>query len=432
MSIGLAAILLYDMTAFSKGAASACGARVSGRGFLRLHRSRIARTRRTHKRKLCMKIERIDVFPISHAMPETPEIRMGVGRMVKRDAVLVRATAGGGLVGWGEAHHGRSPGAIAKLIETTLAPMIIGMDALDVTGAWSRMHRGHLASHGFGAGTAIAMSGIDMALWDLRGKAAGWPLYRLLGGGRRSITAYAGGLSLGYQPPESLAEEARRHVEAGYCALKLRIGDSVNRDGPRIRAVREELGRDVTLLADANTAYRLEDVRRVAPVLEELGIAWLEEPFSSYDENAYALAAQLTTVPLAAGENHYTRYEFQRLLNQGAVQILQPDLSKTGGITEVMRIAAMASAQSLSVHPHSSMTALNMAASLHVLSALDNPGYFEADVSHTNLFRTELGGHDFSVGSDGCLQAPGGPGLGIEVNEDFVRAHPLVEGPCYV
>lgn len=379
-----------------------------------------------------MKIDKVEVFPVSHPMPEKPEIRMGVGRMVKRDAVLVKVTSDEGLVGWGEAHHGRSPGAIAKLIETTLAPMLVGMDAFDAIGIWARLHRGHLASHGFGAGTAIAMSGIDIAVWDLRGKAVGWPLYRLLGGGRRAIKAYGGGLSLGYQEPASLLDEARGRVEEGYKALKLRIGDRVDRDAERIRAIREGLGDATELLADANTAYRLDDVRRIAPVLEEADIGWLEEPFSPYDDHAYARAAEITRVPIAAGENHYTRFEFERLLDQGAVQILQPDISKSGGITEVMRIAAMASAKSMTVNPHSSMTALNMAASLHVLSAVDNPGYFEADISVYNLFRTEFAGADFDVDANGDVFAPEGPGLGIEVDEDFVRDHALIEGPCYV
>lgn len=379
-----------------------------------------------------MKIEKVEVFPVSHPMPEKPEIRMGVGRMVKRDAVLVKVTTDEGLFGWGEAHHGRSPGAIAKLIETTLAPMLIGMDAFDACGIWTRLHRGHLASHGFGAGTAIAISGIDIAVWDLRGKAVGWPLYRLLGGGRRPIKAYGGGLSLGYQDPGSLLEEARGHVEKGYKALKLRIGDRVDRDAERIKAVREGLGDATELLSDANTAYRLEDVRRIVPVLEEAGIGWLEEPFSPYDDHAYARAAQITRVPIAAGENHYTRFEFERLLDQGAVQILQPDISKSGGITEVMRIAAMASAKSMTVNPHSSMTALNMAASLHVLSAVDNPGFFEADISVYNLFRTEFSGANFDVDAEGNVFPPEGPGLGVDVDEDFVRDHALIEGPCYV
>lgn len=379
-----------------------------------------------------MRIEKVEVFPISHRMPEKPEIRLGVGRMVKRDAVLVKVTTDGGLVGWGEAHHGRSPGAIAKLIETTLAPMIVGMDAFDVHGIWARLYRGHLATHGFGAGTTIAMSGIDIAVWDLRGKAAGWPLYRMLGGARRPIAAYGGGLSLGYQDPAHLVEEARQHVDRGFKALKLRIGDRVDKDAERIRAAREGLGDEVVLLSDVNTTYTVDDVRRIAPVLEEANIGWLEEPFSSYAEQAYARAAKLTTVPLAAGENHYTRFEFLRLLEQGDVEVIQPDISKAGGISEVMRIAAMASARSLNCHPHSSMTALNMAASLHVLSAIDNPGYFEADISHYNPFRTDLAGGAFDVDENGYVFAPDKPGLGIEIDEDFVRKHELIEGPCYV
>ncbi|MSU90897.1 mandelate racemase/muconate lactonizing enzyme family protein [Rhodobacteraceae bacterium 2CG4] len=379
-----------------------------------------------------MKIERVEVFPVSHRMPDKPEIRIGVGRMVKRDAVLVKVTSNEGISGWGEAHHGRSPGAIAKLIETTLAPMLIGHDALDAVGVWSRLHRGHLASHGFGAGTAIAMSGIDMAVWDLRGKAAGWPLYKLLGGGRRPIKAYGGGLSLGYQEPASLLEEARKLSDGGYKALKLRIGDRVDRDIARIEAVREGLGKHVALLSDANTAYTIDDVRTISPVLKSANIGWLEEPFSPYDHHAYARAAQICEVPIAAGENHYTRFEFDRLLDERAVQVIQPDISKSGGITEVMRIAAMASARNMSVNPHSSMTALNMAASLHLLSAVDNPGYFEADVSVYNLFRTEFAGPDFTVDDQGFVYAPEGAGLGVEVDEEFVRAHALIEGPCYV
>ncbi len=379
-----------------------------------------------------MKITRIDVFPVSHLMPENAEFRMGVGRRVKRDAVLVKVSGEDGLVGWGEAHHGRSPGAIAKLIETTLAPMIIGKDAFDVVGAWTTLHRGHLSSHGFGAGTAIAMSGIDMAIWDLRGKAVGWPLYRMLGGGRRAVKAYGGGLSLGYQAPEALLDEAKQHIANGYRALKLRVGDRIDRDAQLINFVRNGIDDGIGLLCDANTAYSISDVRAMAPVLEGANIGWLEEPFSPYDDDAYARAARATTVPIAAGENHYTRFEFQRLFDQGAVQIIQPDISKSGGVTEVMRIAAMASAKSMALNPHSSMTSLNMAASLHVLSAIDNPGYFEADVSGHNLFRTELADTRFDVDAEGLVLAPEGPGLGVEVDEDFVRRHPLIEGPSYV
>lgn len=379
-----------------------------------------------------MKIQDVAVFPISYRMPENTTFRMGVGRMVKRDAVLVRIRTDDGLTGWGEAHHGRSPGAIAKLIETTLAPMIIGMDACDTTGVWQRLYRGHLATHGFGAGTCIAMSGIDLALWDIRGKAVGWPLYRLLGGGSRRLRAYAGGLTLGYQEPEALIDEARGYVEVGYGALKLRLGDSPARDASRVTAVRAALGDDIEIMTDVNAAYDIDDVRRLMPTLDQCRVAWLEEPFPPYAEQSYATAAKLGATPLAAGENHYTRFEFQRLMAQGAVTVLQPDLSKSGGLTELLRIAAMGSARGLKIHPHSSMTALNMLASLHLLAAIDNAGYFEADATSLNPFRSELAQGLLDVGADGCIAPPEAPGLGVEVDEAFLLRHPLIEGACYV
>jgi D-galactarolactone cycloisomerase len=379
-----------------------------------------------------MKIQDVAIFPISYLMPEATSFRMGVGRMVKRDAVLVRIRTDDGLTGWGEAHHGRSPGAIAKLIETTLAPMIIGMDAYDTTGVWQRLYRGHLATHGFGAGTCIAMSGIDLALWDIRGKAVNLPLFRLLGGGARRIEAYAGGLTLGYQEPHALIDEARGYVEAGFGALKLRLGDTPARDIGRVEAVRDALGDDIEIMTDVNAAYGIDEVRRLMPALDRCRVAWLEEPFPPYADQSYATAAKLGTTPIATGENHYTRFEFQRLLEQGAVTVLQPDLSKSGGMTELLRISAMASARGLSIHPHSSMTALNMVASLHLLAAIDNPGYFEADATSLNPFRTELTQGALDIGKDGCIAPPEMPGLGIDVDEAFLLRHPLIEGPCYV
>ena len=141
------------------------------------------------------------------------------------------------------------------------------------------------------------MSGLDMALWDLRGKAVGWPLYRLLGGRARPIPAYAGGVSLGWQAPETLVEEARALVAQGYRALKLRVGDAPARDLARVSAVRKALGDGATLLVDANTGYTVDDVRRAMPGLEAQGVGWLEEPFPAHDHRAYAQAALLAGCP---------------------------------------------------------------------------------------------------------------------------------------
>jgi D-galactarolactone cycloisomerase len=374
----------------------------------------------------------IKTYPTSFPVPPESAVTLGIGRAVKRDAVVVKVDTEGGLAGYGESHHGRAPGAVAHLIDTTLRQLVLGMDALDVVGIWQKIYQMQLGSHGMGAGTAIAMSGIDMALWDIRGKAVGWPLYRLLGGAVRPIPAYAGGVSLGYQEPSQLVEEARVHVETGFKALKLRVGDTPARDLERIAAVRAAFGNEITLLVDANTGYSLSDVRTVMPGLEEHGVDWLEEPFPAHDYRQYAAALAYGNVPLAAGENHYTRFEFSRLIEEGSVQILQPDLSKTGGITEALRIAALASAWKLPINPHTSMTGLNMAATIHFLAAIDNAGFFEADVSKNNLFRDQLGSTPYSVAADGCVRPLEGPGIGIEVDEEFLVKHPVIEGPGYV
>ena len=377
-----------------------------------------------------LKIARIEGFATS--FPVRQGVTLGIGRAVKRDALIVKVTTESGIVGWGESHHGRCPGAIVQLINTTLKQLVLGMDASDVVGVWSRIYQRQLASHGMGTACALAMSGIDQALWDIRGKAVGWPLYKLLGGSRKPLPAYAGGISLGFQPPSELVDEVEALRAQGYRTVKLRFGDTAKRDIERLTAVREACGDDLGIMVDANTGYTLADVRKVMPALDALGVLWLEEPFAPHDYRSYMDASQLGAVPLAAGENHFTRFEFNRLIAEGAVQVLQPDLSKTGGITEALRIAAMASSEKLAIHPHTSASGLNMSASIHFLAAIDNPGYFEADVAKENLFRDALTSRPDLLDENGCVMPGDKPGLGVDVDEDFLRAHPGIEGPAYV
>jgi D-galactarolactone cycloisomerase len=379
-----------------------------------------------------LKIVEIKAYPTSFPVAPENRVALGIGTAIKRDAVVVKVRTAGGLVGWGESHHGRAHTAVAKLVETTLSQLVLGMDAGDVVGVWKRIYDKQLASHGMGAGTCLAMSGIDCALWDIRGQAAGMPLYRLLGGSRRAVPAYAGGVSLGYQPPAELLAELKKSLDSGYKAVKLRVGDSPKRDLERIAAVRKALGADLVILTDANIGYSVEDVRQVMPGMDEMDVAWLEEPFPAHDYRSYRLAKGFGRTPLAAGENHYTRFEFNRVIEDGAITILQPDLSKTGGITEALRIAAMASAYKLPIHPHSSMTGLNHAASIHFLAAIDNGGYFEGDVSKANKFRDDLVSRPYEVDKDGNVWPLDKPGLGLEVNEEFLLKHPAIEGPGYI
>ena len=379
-----------------------------------------------------LRIVDIKAYPTSFPVDPKNSVTLGIGRAVKRDAVIVKVTTEAGLIGWGEAHHGRCPGAVAHLLNTTLRQLVLDFDAHDVVGAWARVYDKQLASHGMGAGACLALSGLDMALWDIRGKALGLPLYKVLGGRARPIPAYAGGVSLGYQPPAELVSEARVHVNAGYRAIKLRVGDSVARDLERIAAVRDAFGPDIAILVDANTRYSVADARAVMPGLDELKVGWLEEPFPAHDYHAYAQAAAFGAVPLAAGENHYTRFEFNRVIDDGAITILQPDLSKSGGITEVLRIAALAGSWKLPIHPHTSMTGINMAATIHFLAAIDNGGYFEADVSKANKFRDELVSTPYTLTRDGNVMPLEAPGIGVEVDQAFLDRHPVIEGPAYV
>ena len=379
-----------------------------------------------------VQIRSIEAIPLSFRLPEGKTVRLGVGATTKRDAIIVKVASDDGVIGYGEAHPGRSPGAIVSLIQNTLAPMLTGLSVHDTNSVWTRVNRMQLSSHGLGAGAALALSGIDMALWDLRAKSLGIPLYSLLGGSRKPIAAYAGGISMGFQAPDALADEAQSYVDRGYRAVKLRLGDNPKDDIARVQRVRTQLGDQITILVDANTSYSVSDVRAVLPSLEDCKVAWLEEPFGCNDFGAYRQAAQLTKgVALAAGENHYTRFEFARLIEERAVGILQPDLSKSGGISEGLKIAAMASAWGLPVHPHSSATGINHLASIHFLASIDNGGYFEACVSAFNPLR-DMFGSPFSIDQEGFVQPSTAPGIGLEIDESVFTKFPFIDGPGYL
>ena len=374
-------------------------------------------------------IARVEAIPCS--VPLQHAVSQGLGQAVKRDTVIVKVTTADGLVGYGESYNGRAPLAIAQTVTTTLADLFTGMDATATTDVWQQFESRVLANHGTCAACVCAMSGIDMALWDIKGKALGVPLYRLLGGSARPVRAYAGGFALGYAEPAALAEEALACVGLGFRAVKLRLGDTLSRDLERATAMRSAVGDDIAIVADANCRYSVDDVRAAMPVLAEMRVGWLEEPFPPYRDRDYRAAGELARVPLAAGENCYTRYDFQRLIDQGVVSVLQPDLSRCGGITEALRIAALASAAGLPVCTHGCHTGLNMAASVHFLASIDNARYFEGDGSTDNPLRSRLCSRSYSLGPDGMVHPLTGAGLGVDVDEDYLRAHPITAGPAW-
>ncbi len=254
-----------------------------------------------------MRIVDVIAYPISVPIPADRQNTLGLGKLTKRDAIIVKVVSDEGVIGWGEAHHARNPGTVAHLINTTMRDLVLGMDPTQTTVIWTRMYRAQVGSHGMGAGSVIAMSGIDMALWDLKGKLANMPLYKLLGGAQKPIPAYAGGGgALGFRSPEETADEVGTFVDKGFKAVKLRLGQTNKQDIARISAVRDRFP-DLAILTDANTAYTLDDCRRVMPAMQELDVYWLEEPFPATNTKAYEVAATFSSTPLALGENSYTR-----------------------------------------------------------------------------------------------------------------------------
>ena len=327
--------------------------------------------------------------------------------------MVVRITSDDGHVGWGEAHHGQNPTAMAEVVEKGLGSLIVGADALDSEGIWARLARQQVVTHGLGAGSVIALSGIDIALWDLKGRIMGQPVYRLLGGAPKRIRAYAGGLSLGFKPVEELEREVRALVDEGYTAIKLRVGDHPRRDAERVGHIRRTFGDGLDIAVDAATRYTPLDLPEVLAYCEKYRVYWLEEPFTPDNVGAYADLARRTPVPIAAGENHYTRQAFRDLFQARAISIVQADCTKAGGISEVRKICDMAGAWHLWCAPHTSHTVISAAANVHLLCAIPNGLIFEADVAKVNPFRTDLAGDAYRV-VNGYIEPRDEPGLGLD------------------
>lgn len=373
------------------------------------------------------KIKRIQAFALS--CPTPGGAVFAVGRSAKRDMVLVRIETECGIVGYGEAHHAQTPSTIAAFINDALGPSLIGMDAHETEAIWDKSYRHYIATHGPGAAAVIGLSGVDLALWDIKGKDLGQPVYRLLGGKSRPIRAYAGGISLGFQPVDDLKREIEGFIARGYDFMKLRVGDTLEKDLERVSAVRAAFGPEITLAADAGTRYRTADVARIAEVCEAGRLAWLEEPFTPDNLPGYRRLRDLTATPLAAGENHFTRHELRTLISEEVIQFVQADCCKTGGITEILKIAALAGAWHLQFAPHTSASVLSTAASTHVLSVAPNAFIYEADVSAINAFRDELG-TPFEI-VDGTILAPDAPGLGVEIDDTVIEKYPFIPGASY-
>lgn len=373
-----------------------------------------------------MKIERIESYVVEQEL-ETP-FYFSQFEFRSRQICMVKVVAEDGSYGWGE---GYGPATVVKAGVEFLSPLVVGEDPLQVEAVWQKMHLRALDYARRGVLVA-AISAIDIALWDLRGKLLGQPVSVLLGGRRREqVKVYATGMYFVETDDltSKLVEEAQHYASQGFRALKMKVGLGVDTDVKHVRAVRAAIGADMQLMVDANHAYSLSEALSFARQIEELDISFFEEPVSPEDYEGYRELRQRSPIPIAGGECEYLLAGFRHLLSNRCVDIAQPDICGAGGLTETKRIAALATAFQTNVLPHSWGTGIAFAAGLHLVSTLDIvPGrlrmpeaMLEMDRSESAL-REDLTHPKFAI-EDGRVAVPTAPGLGVDVDPDYLARY---------
>lgn len=379
-----------------------------------------------------MKISALDVFVLK--TPLEQPFAFSQGWVTQRSATLVRITTDNGLIGWGEAFaQGLEPPEIAAAaIEHAFKPLVLGQNPLNTSVLWHTMYA-QSRDYGRKGSVISAISAIDIALWDIAGKFYAQPIYQLLGGAHRtSVQPYATGFYRidGKNESERLAQEAKDHVNAGFRAMKVKLGFGVDDDIAVMDAINTAIDDpSIDIMVDTNHAYGRSDALRLGKALERYNIRWYEEPVVPEDIAGYrALRSQLC-IPIAGGENEHTGYGFKEIFQQQAVDVAQPDIGSCGGITAMRDIAAMAQSNGVQVNPHVWGAAIAQAASLQMLANLPTTHHslyaaepiLEYDRSE-HPFRQKLIAQPWRI-ENGRVAIPAGPGLGIDINMDVIDAY---------
>ncbi len=381
---------------------------------------------------------------VSHVLQYDLDEELGYSQQYysRRSAHLVEVRTDSGLTGWGECF---GPGNVALankvIVEQVIAPMVVGSDPLDREVIWHRVYN-LLRDHGQKGMPIQALSGVDIALWDLFGKVTGQPLYQLLGGAfRESVPVYGYGMMLTRGPglAERMAQDAAVIRDSGYAATKMKVGLGVTRDIELVTAVREAVGSDFPLMVDANHCYDVNDALAVGRALGELGVDWFEEPVAPEDRDGYRRLRDTLDVNIAGGEAEFTRWGWRDLLDAGCVDIAQPEVCALGGVSEYLKVRALAHSRFVPVVNHVWGSAVAIALNIHLLLAMpDLPGamfpkapMLELDTT-PNLFRDDLLVEPLdvmgTVRREGVVGAPPGAGLGVEPDREFITAYEVGGG----
>lgn len=373
-------------------------------------------------------------FPIEEARQHVSDF----GRLRTFDAAILRIETDAGLVGWGEGKNAAgsagSYAALVHLLNHEIAPRLIGRDASEITPIWEDLYNGVRAGAAAARGHALpelarrgltlaAISAVDIALWDLRGKALDQPVWALLGGRSAArLPAYASG---GWADAEGIGDQLQSYIDAGgFRAVKMRVGSMDQRpqvSAARVRAARSALGPGVELMVDAHGTYTVAEAKRFATMVADCDLAWFEEPVTADDRAGLAEFRAWTAIPVALGESECTRFDFAALIAARAVDIVQPDPAFCGGITETMRIASLAAAFNLRFAPHLWAGAPCFFAGLHCIAAAP-AGYIVEFSLGANPMIHKLSRAPVTV-TDGMIAVPDAPGLGLDMDTDMIARY---------
>ncbi len=384
-----------------------------------------------------MKIRDVEAVWLHVPLPEAKQHVSDFGRLTAFDGVIVTIRTEDGLVGYGEAKAGvgsaGNGAAIVTIIKNELRPLLVGEDARNTSRLWNRMMNGSraaLAEH-FGRPMPIlgrrgidvaAISGVDLALWDIAGKSRGCSVLELVGGACRDrVKAYGSG---GWGDQKKIGAELKSYIAQGFKAAKMRVGamDSRTEESlSRVRAAREAIGSDIDLMVDAHGTMNVAQAKRFCAAAAELELRFIEEPVMSDDRTGLAEVRAASSLPIAAGESEFTRFDFAELINRRAVDVLQPDLAITGGFSEGLKIAALAEAHRLELSPHCWGSAISFRAGLTLAFASSAGVFMEVPMGGDPLLR-EMASIDLEL-KDGALAPPNGPGWGVEPDPEFLKRY---------
>ena len=359
-----------------------------------------------------MKITDIKTIRLRAKIPTAGQVFSRSGVRSFRSATLIQVETDEGITGIGSCSGNGE--LIEVIVGKVIKPLLLGMDPTRIDDIWDMAYvRGGHKEFGTRGIGVVALSGIDIALWDILGKARGVPVYELLGEKKRDqVAVYA--TALYPEEPSRVAKRARAFAEQGFHGVKIKVGFDLDQDTRIVRAVRKELGKDFIVMTDANQGYTLDVATEAAAVFADCGVFWLEEPLFAEDVEGHARLKEKNQVRIAVGENLNTFYAFENFVMRNAVDFLQPDVARAGGITEIKKIADLAAAHKLTLSFHTWGDAVALAASLHLSAALRECGMMELDYTY-NPLREELLQEPLEM-RQGFMAPPDKAGLGVELD----------------